>query len=97
MTASREKCLPYVIVTLVNAYHARIFARDVSDYLTITKEVTSCNVNVIVIDAVTFRLAGIIKHPACEVTWLSHIFHCSKPSFSLICIYRIHKNAAFVY
>ena len=91
------KLSPHIIVTLVNAYHACIFAQDVSDYLTITKEIAGCDVDVIVIDAVTFRRAVFVEHPACEITGLSHIFHCSEPSFSLICIYRIHQNAAFVY
>ena len=91
------KVLPHIIVTLVNAYHACIFAQDVSDYLTITKEIAGCDVDVIVIDAMAFRFAGIVEHPASEITGLSHIFHCSEPSFFLICIYRIHQSAAFFY
>ena len=91
------KVLPHIIVTLVNDGHFQIAVFDVSNHFTITEEITTCNVDVVVIDSMAFRLTGIIEHPASEVTGLSHIFHCSKPSFSLICIYRIHQNAAFVY
>ena len=91
------KLSPHIIVFLVNHGHFQIAAIDVSDHFTITKEITRCNVNVIVIDTVTFRRAVFVEHPASEVTGLSHIFHCNEPSFSLICIYRIHQIAAFVY
>ena len=91
------KVLPHIIIFLVNNGHFQIAALDVSNHFTITEEVTACNVNVVVIDAVAFRFAGIVEHPSSEVSRLSHIFHCSEPSFSLICIYRIHQNAAFVY
>ena len=91
------KVLPHIIIFLVNDGHFQIAAADVSNHFTITEEITTCNVDVVVIDAVAFRFAGVVEHPAGEVTGLSHIFHCSEPSFSLICIYRIHQNAAFVY
>ena len=91
------KVLPHIIIFLVNNGHFQIAAIDVSNYFTITEEIAACNVDVVVIDAVAFRLTGIIEHPTCEVTGLSHIFHCSEPSFILICIYRIHQNAEFVY
>ena len=91
------KVLPHIIIFFVNNGHSQIAAIDVSNYFTITEEIAACNVNVIIIDAVTFRRAVFVEHPASEVTGLSHIFHCSEPSFSLICIYRIHQNAAFVY
>ena len=91
------KVSPHIIVFLVNHGHFQIAALDVSNHFTITEEITTCNVDVVVIDAVAFRFAGVVEHPASEVTGLSHIFHCSKPSFALICIYRIHQNAAFVY
>ena len=91
------KMSPHIIIFLVNNGHFQIAAIDVSNYFTITEEITACNVNVIIIDAVTFRRAVFVEHPASEVTGLSHIFHCSEPSFSLICIYRIHQNAVFVY
>ena len=91
------KASPHITIFLVNDGHFQIAAIDVSNHFTITEEITTCNVNVVVIDAVTFRFAGVVEHPTSEVTGLSHIFHCSEPSFSLICIYRIHQNAAFVY
>ena len=91
------KGLPHIIVFLVNNGHFQIAAIDVSNHFTITNEIACCDVDVVVIDAVTFRFAGIVEHPASEVTGPSHIFHCSKPSFSLICIYRIHQNTAFAY
>ena len=91
------KVLPHIIIFLVNNGHFQIAAADVSNDFPITNEVTSCNVNVVVIDAVAFRRAVFVEHPASEVSRFSHIFHCSEPSFSLICIYRIHQNAAFVY
>ena len=91
------KLSPHIIVFLVNDGRFQIAAIDVSNHFTITEEITTCNVDVVVIDAVAFRSAVFVEHPACEVTGLSHIFHCSEPSFSLICIYRIHQNAAFVY
>ena len=91
------KALPHIIIFLVDDGHFQIAALDVSNDFTITKEIAGCNVNVIIIDAVTFRRAVFVEHPASEVSRFSHIFHCSEPSFSLICIYRIHQNAAFVY
>ena len=91
------KMSPHIIIFLVNDGHFQIAALDVSNDFSITKEIAACNVDVVVIDAVTFRFAGVVEHPAGEVTWLSHIFHCSEPSFALICIYTIHQNAAFVY
>ena len=84
------KLSPHIIVFLVNHCHSQIAAIDVSNYFTITNEIASCDVDVVVIDTVAFRRAVFVEHPASEVTGLSHIFHCSKPSFSLICIYRIH-------
>ena len=89
--------LPHIIIFLVNDGHFQIAAIDVSNYFTITEEIAACNVDVVVIDAVAFRFAGVVEHPAGEVAGLSHIFHCSEPSFALICIYRIHQNAIFVY
>ena len=91
------KVSPHIIIFLVNDGHFQIAAFDVSNYFSITNEIASCNVNVIIIDAVTFRRAVFVEHPASEVTGFSHIFHCSEPSFVLICIYRIHQNAAFIY
>ena len=84
------KVLPHIIIFLVNDGHSQIAALDVSNDFSIAKEIAACNVNVIIIDAVAFRFAVVVEHPAGEVTGLSHIFHCSKPSFALICIYRIH-------
>ena len=75
------KMLPHIIILFVNNGHFQIAAIDVSNYFTITEEIAACNVNVIVIDAMAFRFAGVVEHPASEVTGLSHIFHCSKPSF----------------
>ena len=86
------KLLPHIIIFLVNDGHFQIAAADVSNDFSITNKITACNVNVIIIDAVTFRRAVFVEHPASEITGLSHIFHCSKPSFSLICIYRIHLS-----
>ena len=91
------KVLPHIIIFLVNDGHFQIAAIDVSNDFSITKEIAACNVDVVVIDAVAFRRAVFVEHPASEVTGLSHIFHCSEPSFALICIYRIHQNAALVY
>ena len=91
------KVLPHIIIFLVNDGHFQIVAIDVSNHFTITNEIASCDVDVVVIDAVAFLFTGVVEHPAGEITRLSHIFHCSKPSFSLICIYRIHQNTIFVY
>ena len=91
------KVSPHIIIFLVNDGHFQIAAIDVSNYFTITEEISSCDVDIVVIDAVAFCRAVFVEHPASEVTRLSHIFHCSEPSFSLICIYRIHQNAVFVY
>ena len=89
--------LPHIIIFLVNDGHFQIAAIDVSNYFTVTEEIAACNVNVIIIDAVAFRRAVFVEHPAGKVSRFSHIFHCSEPSFSLICIYKIHQIAAFVY
>ena len=91
------KVSPHIIILFVNNGHFQIAAIDVSNHFTVAEEIARCNVNVIVIDAVTFRFAGVVEHPASEVSRFSHIFHCNEPSFFLICIYRIHQNAAFVY
>ena len=91
------KVLPHIIVFLVNYGHFQIAAIDVSNYFTITNEIAGCDIDIVIIDTVTFCRAVFVEHPASEVTGLSHIFHCSEPSFSLICIYRIHQNAIFVY
>ena len=69
--------LPHIIILFVNDGHFQIAALDVSNYFTITNEIASCNVNIIVIDAVTFCRAVFVEHPASEVSRLSHIFHCS--------------------
>ena len=76
------KVLPYIIVFLVNLDHPQITAVDISHNFSITEEIAACDVDVVVIDAMTFRRAVFVEHPTCEVTGLSHIFHCSKPSFS---------------
>ena len=91
------KVSPHIIIFLVNDGHFQIAAIDVSNHFTVTNEIAGCDIDIVIINAVTFCRAVFVKHPASEITGLSHIFHCSEPSFFLICIYRIHHNAAFVY
>ena len=47
--------------------------------------------------SVEFAIFTCKRFVARAIVDVKYIFHCSKPSFVLICIHRIHQNAAFVY
>ena len=75
------KVLPHIIIFLVNDGHFQIAAADVSNHFSVAEEIAGCDVDVVVIDAMAFRFAGVVEHPAGKVSRFSHIFHCSEPSF----------------
>ena len=90
MTASRESVTTYFI--LQQSDELSIFGINCFRFFNRRKYTTRLFIFIKISTANNYKFAIIRTFKNCYI-----FFHCSKPSFALICIYRIHQNAAFVY